>query len=145
MYFYMKSDLMDELKTNLRKSINAIFESAEEEKVAICITLPKTIKWSDYQRELDVVKFGEQEMNYRLSNKPSKVSVGDRCYICHDGFLKGWMTITDISYKDAFECSTTGEQWEPGWYISRSGDFHYIKEQIPMKGFMGYKYIKPVD
>lgn len=145
MYFDMKSDLMDELKNNLRKSINAIFESAEEEKVAICITLPKDIKWSDYQKELDMVASGEQEMNYRLSSKPSRVSVGDRCYICHRGFLVGWMTISDISYKDDFVCTTTGEHWKAGWYISRTGEFHYIKSSVPMKGFMGYKYISNVD
>ena len=142
----MKNDLMEELKSNLRKTINnVLLESSESDNVAICITLPKTIKWSDYQKELDAVASGEQEMNYRLSSKPSKVSVGDRCYICHCGYLIGWMTITDISYRDAFECSTTGEYWDSGWYISRSGSFHYIKERIAMKGFMGYKYIKPVD
>ena len=32
----------------------------------IAITVPKTIKWEQYEKEIDAVKDGEQEMNYRL-------------------------------------------------------------------------------
>lgn len=124
---------------------NIIKENLSIEDTAICITLPKTVKWSDYELELETVKDETSEMNYRLSSKPSKIKTGDRCYICHNGFLIGWMKISDISFKDDFICSTTGQYWKSGWYISRTGEFHYLKERIPMKGFMGYKYITPVD
>ncbi len=105
----------------------------------ICITLPKTIKWSDYERELEAVKDGSQEMNFKIPTIPKDVHPGDRCYICHDGFVKGWMTITSIGPKKGFDCTTTGQQWGDGNYVSRSGEFHYLKDPIPMKGFMGYR------
>lgn len=105
----------------------------------ICITLPKSIKWSDYEKELEKVKDGNEEMNFRLPTLPKDVHPGDRCYICHDGFVKGWMKITGIGKHDGFNCSTTGKEWGDGIYVSRSGEFHYLNNPIPMKGFQGYK------
>lgn len=107
----------------------------------IAITVPKTIKWEQYEKEIDAVRDGEQEMNYRLPTLPKDTEVGDRCYVCYNGQLIGWMEITGISKRDGFECSTTGKDWGDGNYISRSGEFHYLKNPVPMKGFMGYRYI----
>ena len=105
----------------------------------ICITLPKSVKWSDYEKELEQVKDGKEEMNFRLPTLPKDVHPGDRCYICHDGFVKGWMKITGIGKHDGFNCSTTGKEWSDGVYVSRSGEFHYLNNPIPMKGFQGYR------
>ena len=105
----------------------------------ICITLPKSVKWSDYEKELEKVKDGKEEMNFRLPTLPKDVHSGDRCYICHDGFVKGWMKITGIGKHDGFNCSTTGKEWGDGVYVSRSGEFHYLNKPIPMKGFQGYR------
>lgn len=107
----------------------------------ICITLPKSVKWSDYEKELEKVKDGKEKMNFRLPTLPKDVHPGDRCYICHDGFVKGWMKITSIGKHDGFNCSTTGKEWSDGIYVSRSGEFHYLNNPIPMKGFQGYKKI----
>lgn len=107
----------------------------------ICVTVPKTIKWEDYEKELDAVKDGMQEMNYRLPTLPKETEVGDRCYVCYNGQVIGWMEITGISKKDGFKCSTSGKNWDDGNYISRSGEFHYLKNPIQMKGFMGYRYL----
>lgn len=107
----------------------------------IAITVPKTIKWEQYEKEIDTVRDGEKEMNYRLPTLPKDTEVGDRCYICYNGQLIGWMEITGISKRDGFKCSTTGRNWDDGNYISRSGEFHYLKNPVPMKGFMGYRYI----
>ena len=41
--------------------INYINENSNN--LAICITIPKTIKWEDYQKELDTVLDCKQEMN----------------------------------------------------------------------------------
>ena len=111
-----------------------------ESKKALLITIPKTIKWEDYEKEIDAVKDESQEMNYKVSSKPTKVDVGDRCYLCHNGFIKGWMKISNIS-KKKFQCTTTGKDWDEGWYVSRTGEFHKLDKEIPQKGFMGYKYI----
>lgn len=139
----MKNEIYEKLVSDISRIITENLMK-EQTETALCITLPKTVRWSDYEDELAAVADGTQEMNYRLSSKPGKVCPGDRCYICHDGYLIGWMRISDISYKDDFECTTTGEFWKAGWYVSRTGPFHYLSEKIPMKGFMGFRYIKPV-
>jgi hypothetical protein len=112
---------------------------------SICITIPKTIKWSDYEKELKAVEDESCEMNYRLPTCPKDVNVGDRCYLCHNGFIKGWMKISRIGWRKRFTCTTTGTVWEDGVYVSRTGKFHYLECPIPMKGFMGYRKIKDYD
>jgi len=107
---------------------------------SLLITLPKHISWKDYEKELETVKDGEMQMNFKVSSRPKRVSAGDRCYICHNGYIVGWMKIVDIFYGDRFKCSTTGCDWDEGWYVARSGEFHYITP-IPCKGFQGYRYI----
>jgi len=108
----------------------------ELEKRDIMVTLPKSNSWDEYSKELDVVKDGSEVMNYKVRTFP-KTGVGSKCYIVHDGFVKGWMEIVGMSEED-FTCSTTGRVWE-GKFIQRSGPFHYI-EPIPMKGFQGFRY-----
>ena len=118
------------------------FVNEAKEHLALLITIPKTIKWEDYLKEIDTVKDSSQEMNFKVSSKPTKVNIGDKCNICHNGFIKGWMIISNIEYKDAFDCSTTGEHWDKGWYVSRSGEFHKLDKEVPQKGFRGYHYMK---
>ena len=108
---------------------------------SIVITIPKNIKWSDYEKELSAVEDESQEMHYKIPTLPKDVNVGDRCYLCHDGYIKGWMKISHIGKLDGFECTTTGKDWSEGYYVSRTGPFHYLKNPIPMKGFMGYRKI----
>ena len=109
---------------------------------SICITIPKKIKWEDYEKELKQVEDETYEMNYRLPTLPKDVKVGDRCYICHDGLIKGWMKISNIGERNGFNCTTTGKAWNDGFYVSRTGKFHYLKTEIPMKGFMGYRKLE---
>ena len=45
---------------------------------SICITIPKTIKWEDYEKELKAVEDETQEMNYKIPTIPKGVSIGDR-------------------------------------------------------------------
>ena len=47
-------------------------------KTAICITIPKSIKWDDYKKEIDAVADWSQEMNFKVNNLPTKVKPGDR-------------------------------------------------------------------
>ena len=105
-------------------------------KKNIVVTVPKSIKWEDYEKELDAVKDYKQVMNFKVSNFP-KVEKGSKCYIVHNGEVKGWMEIVGTSEKE-FDCSTTGKKWK-GKFIERSGPFHKI-DPIPMKGFQGFRY-----
>ena len=106
---------------------------------SICITIPKKIKWEDYEKELKAVEDESKEMNYKIPTLPKDVHAGDRCYVCHDGFIKGWMKISNIGKRDKFNCTATGNEWDEGFCVSRTGKFHYLDNPIPMKGFMGYR------
>ena len=105
----------------------------------IVITIPKSIKWEDYQKELKTVESGEQTMFFKVPTLPKKANVGDRCYLCHNGLVIGYMNITWMGIMSEFTCTTTIHVWPKGNYIGRSGKFTYIKP-IPYKGFQGYRY-----
>lgn len=102
----------------------------------IIVTVPKSISWEEYQKEIDAVKDGNQVMNFKVNHLP-KTNIGNRCYIVYDGAIRGWMEIVGLSDK-GFTCTTTGRVWD-GKFIQRSGPFHNI-EPIPMKGFQGFRY-----
>ena len=107
----------------------------------IVITIPKKVKWEDYQKELDVVKDGSQMMLYHIPLKPKENINRKRCYLCYDGYVRGWMRIIDVRCSLQFLCSTHDTLWPEGWYVCRSGEFHKITP-VPMKGFRGYRYIQ---
>lgn len=104
------------------------------------VTVPKSTDWSTYQKELDAVKDGVYQMNYRLPHIPKGMSVGDRCFIVYDGFVRGSMKVVGINYlPKPWTCTTTGYVWQPGWYVARSGVFTVCDPLIPMKGFRGIR------
>ncbi len=107
------------------------------------ITLPKTVEWVEYERELEAARGGSQVLNYRVHCPPRQMAVGDRCYIAWRGRVRGWMSITGIvNHEDGFTCSTTGACWSPGWYIQRAGEFHKV-DGPKMDGFRGVRSFKP--
>jgi len=108
-------------------------------KIGICITIPKDIEWSEYQRELDAVADYSNEINFKVNCLPKNVQVGDRCYLCYRGNIIGWMEISSMGPKE-FDCSTTGKHW-CGNFISRSGPFHKLKVPTPCSGFRGFRYV----
>ena len=105
----------------------------------IIVTIPKSISWKNYQKELKAVESGNQVMNFKVPRLPKQAKVGDKCYLCHNGYVIGWMKIVGMQ-SGGFVCTTTGTNWE-GNFIQRGGRFNKIKP-IPMKGFQGFKYFK---
>lgn len=101
----------------------------------IVITIPKSIKWEEYQKELDSAENGDI-LNYKVRSFP-KTTIGNKCYICYDGNILGYHIISGMSQKE-FQCTTTGNIWN-GNFIERTGKFHKI-DPIPMKGFRGFQY-----
>ena len=116
----------------------AILEEIENGNRSIIITLPSSQKWDDYVKELNKVKDYSNSLNFKVHNFPKGVKKGDRCYLVHQGIIKGWMEITGFSEKE-FICNTTNKSWK-GKFIERSGPFHYLVDKIPYKGFQGYRY-----
>lgn len=76
-------------------------------------------------------------MNFKVAHFPD-TGPGQKCFLVHDGFVKGYMIISGLSEKE-FSCTTTGKHWK-GKFVERTGKFHTIKP-IPMKGFQGFRYI----
>lgn len=103
----------------------------------IIVTIPKSIAWEDYEKELTEVRDGSKVLNFKTANFP-QTNAGNRCYVLHDGEIKGWMKIVALTEND-FTCEVTGKTWK-GKFIQRSGPFHYIPP-IEMKGFQGFRYV----
>ena len=108
---------------------------------AICITIPKKIKWEDYKEELDAVKDGKQVLNFKVPVLPKEIATIKRCYLCYNSQIIGWHSIVGFVKNGEFDCTTTGKRWE-GNFIQRSGKFHYLKVPIECKPFRGFKYIE---
>lgn len=67
-----------------------IFEDVLKSERAIVVTLPSSEQWEDYQKEMDAVKDYSQVMNFKVPFFPKGINKGDKCYIVHDGKVKGW-------------------------------------------------------
>lgn len=105
----------------------------------VVITLPSNLKWEEYEKELEAVKDGKQVMNFKVSNLPTNTAIGNKCYICYQGNIIGWMKITGLVKDTEFDCTTTDKNWK-GNFIQRSGKFNKLENPIPMSGFQGFRY-----
>lgn len=108
------------------------------------VTVPKTTSWETYKKELWDVEHESLIMNYRVRYFPKKMQIGDRMYIVHDGYVKGWMKIVGLVDSDGFTCRTTGIYWGEGKFIQRSGKFHEVVG-IRMKGFRGVREFSELE
>lgn len=110
----------------------------QDKVVDIIITIPQTIKWEDYQKELDKSKKGEI-LNFKVPFLPKNITLNkSKCYICYQGNIIGYHYISGL-VNHRFKCTTTGKQWD-GNFIQRTGEFHLLDNPIPHKGFRNFKY-----
>lgn len=107
----------------------------------IIVTVPKSVSWDDYLKELEAVKDGSQTMYFKVPTLPVESEIGRKCYIVHDGRVRGFMIIVEMRIIPcAWRCSTTGKVWDAGSYIGRSGPFYQLTNQHRMRGFQGFRY-----
>ncbi len=107
------------------------------------ITVPKTTPWKDYLREIRTVADGREVMNYRVRFFPKEMAANDRCFIVHDGRVRGWMKVVGLEeHTKPWTCSTTGNQWPAGKYIQRSGPFTEV-DGPEYTGFRGVRRYDP--
>lgn len=105
----------------------------------IMITIPKTVDWEEYEKELQASKEGDM-LNYRLGNmNPKNLKSGDRCYVVHRGILRGYHIVVDVVWLPNFTCSITGKIWLSGYYVRRTGEFHNVEPE-KVTGFRGFRY-----
>ena len=103
------------------------------------VTVPKTILWENYLKELKTVEDGTQVLNYRVRFFPKEMKVGDRCFIVHDGSVRGWMSIVGLRHLEKpWQCTTTKIMCPSGNYIQRSGKFNEVRNRL-MVGFRGLR------
>lgn len=116
-----------------------------DEKKDWIITLPKAVEWSDYEREIAQVADGVANMLFRVPKFCKSPRSGDRCFITHRGFVRGWMSITGlVTMARGWQCSTTDRMWPAGRYLLRSGIFNPI-EPREYKHFRGIRRFENRD
>ena len=109
----------------------------QRNKNALLITLPSSIKWEDYEKELKAVEDESQVMNFKVPFLPKNIHYIKRVYLIHQGNIVGWQKFVGTSDKP-FKCTTTDKNWD-GNFLQRTGPFHKI-DPIPCKGFQGFRY-----
>lgn len=111
-------------------------------KNALLITLPSSIEWSDYEKELKNVEDESQVMNFKVPFLPKNIHHLKRVYLVYQGNIVGWQKFVGTSDK-SFKCTTTNKNWD-GKFIQRTGPFHKI-DPIPYKGFQGFRYYNYIE
>jgi len=109
------------------------------ENYDIVVTIPSTIKWEEYEKELIDAQKNNYVLNFKVNSFPKNTKIGNKCYLVHNNYIIGWLEIVGFDEKE-FTCQTTGKKWI-GKFIVRSPKFNRIKS-IEMKGFRGFRYMK---
>ncbi len=135
-FIEMKSTMASMLKRKNYTSGN----KGPREGMNIIITIPKTENWEQYRKEIDAAEEREDVVSFRVKSLPINAFIGSKCYVLHDGYIKGWMEITGFSNNKSFNCTTTGKKWS-GNFIERSGKFHDLNIKYG-RGFQGFRYTK---
>lgn len=108
----------------------------------IILTWPKKRKLASYVEEVKKAATQGKVVCFRVTHLPKKAKRGDRAYMVHDGYIRGYMWIVGLteSPEGAVVNPITGDEWPAGNYIMRFPQWHELKEPIPMKGFRGFRY-----
>jgi hypothetical protein len=105
-------------------------------------TVPKTVKWADFMREIADVETGEYLKNWPVRPN-SHIASGDRLFFVHQGLVRGSLTVRRVViHGHGFNCATLGESWPPGTYAQLQGPWEYVAETMPMNGFQGLRRFK---
>ena len=110
------------------------------------ITIPKTVDWYEYIREVGLAAQAEAVLNYRVAHFPKEMKVGDRCFVVWNGRIRGWMAISGLAMCFAdWTCETTDKRWPAGKYIQRIGRFYIVDDGPEMTGFRGVRRLYPMQ
>lgn len=105
----------------------------------IIITIPADTDLDTYKAEIAKVEQEGEIMNYKVNKFPVKAKIGNRCWVCYNKKIIGYMNICGFSTK-SFICSTTGKRME-GNFIERSGKFNWLKEPFDHEPFRSFRYV----
>ena len=104
------------------------------------ITISKDVDWGTYEKQLATVSDFSQSLYYRVEGFPNAMKLGDDLFITYKGVIRGYQKIVALSRMDKwFFCPTTCKQYQPGYYIERSGPFHKIEHTV----YPAFRGIRP--
>lgn len=122
----------------------------------IILTWPRDRPLQSYLDELVKAENDGLVINFRVAHPPrdaivsgNQVSVSFRgvqrlpkCYMVHDGYVRGYLEVLEVAYKGSgIVHDTQGDpnRYPAGWYIVRHPKWHPI-DPVPMRGFQGFRY-----
>lgn len=107
----------------------------------IVITTPKSQMANAAQEAADCIANGGGHYFRRFSIPGPKVQAGDNVFYVEDGYVRGFCKVERTAALGVPKrCDTTGQWWQPGFYIfMRADSWHWI-EPIYYQGFRGYQY-----
>lgn len=108
----------------------------------IIVTWPKSRTLSSYLFELEHAELCDEVIGYKVRYK-ARVEKGDRCYMVHDGAIRGWTEIHGVEWGDEFWNPHKQSYMGIGWFVVRSPVWHPLADPLPMKGFRGFRYFEP--
>lgn len=112
----------------------------------IVVTWPKSRSLQSYLDELQKAQKTGKHILFRVGRMPRRVRAGDRCYMVHTGYVRGWVRVTDLHFPQEGQPPInpiTGERMREGAYIVRSPIWRFLQEQPPVSGFQGVRYADP--
>lgn len=113
----------------------------------IVLTWPKTRPLESYLTELAQARDAGLVINYRVAHPPNRnvlwVGRAPRCYMVHDGAVRGYTMIRDVLHRDDGEVRdpVTGGFWPEGFYVVREPRWFEVNP-ITMGGFRGWRFFK---
>lgn len=118
----------------------------------IVVTWPKTRSLQSYLDELERAEELGLRINYRVARLPrwseetlNLDSLAARCYVVHDGAIRGWNDIITAEWYEDNEVSRVENDawagfWPAGWYVVRDPHWYPIDPIVSMKGFQGWRW-----
>lgn len=101
-------------------------------------TIPKA-KEPDLEQYLDKIGSNSRHF-YQTSRQPTQLRVCDRCWIVHDGYVRGYFYVTDVFYSEVPVRNPIKDyDSPPGWYVEKGSTFNRVDPE-PMTGFQGWRY-----
>lgn len=111
--------------------------------IAIAITIPQTQSWQSWLDEVAHAIMYDEIMNFKVGGFPTGIDKGSKCFVVHQGKVKGYQIICGFTEQE-FQCTTTGKQWT-GKFIQRLPKFYPLEREVDMKGFQNFRYVREED
>lgn len=112
----------------------------------LILTWPKSRSLESYLLELKRAERDGLVINYRTPNPPKSNDGWGRCYMVHDGAVRGWTQIIEVRWRGEGEVRQVDDDfggpgfWPEGWYVVREPVWRALDKPIPMQGFRGFRY-----